>query len=185
VRLAPNVAYDNPGTASDGLRTNDDFFMFNGATDRYDWKLVGKREVYIPYNAYKLNGSAVKYADVIRPRHLNPELTRYELHRVWVVDATVRPGTSHLYARRTFYIDEDSWAAAVVDKYDGRGQLWRVGEMHPINFYNVPMHYPAMEVHHDLLSDRYIVMGLRNEEPKVYERISRRTADFSPSGLRP
>jgi hypothetical protein len=184
VRLAPNVAYDNPGTASDGLRTNDDFFMFNGATDRYDWKLVGKREVYIPYNAYKLNGSAVKYADVIRPRHLNPELTRYELHRVWVVDATVRPGTSHLYARRTFYIDEDSWAAAVVDKYDGRGQLWRVGEMHPINFYNVPMHYPAMEVHHDLLSDRYIVMGLRNEEPKVYERISRRTADFSPSGLR-
>jgi hypothetical protein len=73
---------------------------------------------------------------------------------------------------------------AVTDKYDGRGQLWRVSEMHPINFYNVPMHYPAMEVHHDLQSDRYIVMGLRNEEPKVYERISRRSADFSPSGLR-
>src|SRR5690606_15308678 len=34
VRRAPNVAYDNPGTASDGLRTNDMTDMFNGALDR-------------------------------------------------------------------------------------------------------------------------------------------------------
>ena len=159
VRLAPNVAYDNPGTAADGLRTNDDFFMYNGATDRYDWKLVGKREIYIPYNAYRLNGNAVKYTDVIRPNHLNPELARYELHRVWVVEATIKTGTSHIYPKRTFYIDEDSWAVAVTDKYDGRGELWRVAELHPINFYNVPMHYPAMEVHHDLQSSRYIGDG--------------------------
>ena len=85
VRLAPNVAYDNPGTAADGLRTNDDFFMFNGATDRYNWKLIGKQEIYIPYNAYKLIGNSLKYTDVLRPGHLNPEFPRYELHRVWVV----------------------------------------------------------------------------------------------------
>ena len=184
VRLAPNVAYDNPGTAADGLRTNDDFLMFNGATDRYEWKLVGKREIYIPYNSYKLTGNSVKYSDVLKPGHLNPDLTRYELHRVWVVEATLKDGTSHVYKRRTFYVDEDSWMVAVVDKYDARGELWRVAEQHSINFYNIPMTYPTLEVHHDLQSGRYIAMGLRNEEPKVYEPIKRSDADFSPSGLR-
>ena len=184
VRLAPNVAYDNPGTAADGLRTNDDFLMFNGATDRYEWKLVGKREIYIPYNSYKLTGNSVKYTDVLKPGHLNPDLTRYELHRVWVVEATLKDGTSHIYKRRTFYVDEDSWMAVVVDKYDARGELWRVAEQHSINFYNTPMTYPTVEVHHDLQSGRYIAMGLRNEEPKVYESIKRTHADFSPSGLR-
>ena len=109
VRLAPNVGYDNPGTAADGLRTNDDFGMYNGATDRYDWKLVGKREMYIPYNSYKLADPGLKYTDILKPGHINQDLARYELHRVWVVDATLKPGTSHIYARRTFYIDEDSW----------------------------------------------------------------------------
>jgi hypothetical protein len=184
VRLAPNVAYDNPGTAADGLRTNDDFFMYNGATDRYDWKLLGKKEVFVPYNSYKLNGPGLKYEDVVRAGHLNPDHARYELHRVWVVEASVKPGTSHIYKKRVFYIDEDSWNVLVTDKYDGRDQLWRVSELHSINFYNVPMVYPAMEVHHDLQSGRYIVMGLRNEEPRVYEKIQRRLADFSPSGLR-
>ena len=184
VRLAPNVAYDNPGTAADGLRTNDDFLMYNGSTDRYEWKLVGKREVYIPYNSYKLVGSTVKYSDVLKPGHLNPELARYELHRVWVVDAALKEGTSHIYKRRTFYIDEDSWMVVAVDKYDNRGELWRVSELHSINFYNVPMTYPTVEAHHDLQSGRYIAMGLRNEEATLYESIKRSEADFTPSGLR-
>lgn len=184
VRLAPNVAYDNPGSAADGSRTNDDFLMFNGATDRYDWKLVGKREVYVPYNSYRLTGNTVKYADVLKPGHVNPDLARYELHRVWVVEATLKDGTSHIYKRRTFYIDEDAWMVVVADKYDSRGELWRVAEQHNINFYNIPMAYPTVEVHHDLQSGRYIAMGLRNEEAKVYEQIKRTGADFSPSGLR-
>ena len=184
VRLAPNVAYDNPGTAADGLRTNDDFFMFNGATDRYNWKLIGKQEIYIPYNSYKLTGNALKYSDVLRPGHLNPEFPRYELHRVWVVEATLKDGFSHIYKRRTLYIDEDSWMIAVADKYDARDELWRVSEAHSINLYNIPMTYPMLEVHHDLQSGRYLAMGLRNEESKVYEPLKRTEADFTPSGLR-
>ena len=184
VRLAPNVAYDNPGTAADGLRTNDDFLMYNGATDRYNWKLVGKKEIYVPYNSYKLVGNSLKYTDVLKPGHVNPEHARYELHRVWVVDATLKEGTSHLYKRRTFYIDEDSWMIVVADKYDARDELWRVAEMHSINFYNVPMTYPTLEVHHDLQSGRYIAMGLHNEEPKMYQAIKRTAGDFTPSGLR-
>ena len=30
VRRAPNVAFDNPGTNSDNLRTSDQFDMYNG-----------------------------------------------------------------------------------------------------------------------------------------------------------
>ena len=184
VRLAPNVAYDNPGTAADGLRTNDDFGMFNGATDRYDWKLVGKREMYVPYNSYKLSDPKLKYADVLKPGHINQDLARYELHRVWVVDSTLKAGTSHIYARRTFYIDEDSWAILLADKYDGRGDLWRTAEFHNENWYNVPMFFGTVEVHNDLQSGRYIALGLRNEEKLIYEPIKRSPGDYTPNNLR-
>jgi Protein of unknown function (DUF1329). len=184
VRLAPNVAYDNPGTAADGLRTNDDFNMYNGATDRYDWKLVGKRTMIVPYNSYRISGNSVKMADVLRAGHINPDLARYELHRVWVVEATLKPGMSHLYKKRVFYIDEDSWAILVEDQYDARGELWREAEQHSINFYDVPMFYGTLEVHHDLQSGRYIALGLRNDEPRVYEPITPAASDFTPQGLR-
>ena len=184
VRLAPNVAYDNPGTAADGLRTNDDFGMFNGATDRYEWKMVGKKEMYIPYNSYRMSDPKLKYADVLRPGHLNQDLGRYELHRVWVVDATLKPGTSHIYSRRTFYIDEDSWNVVMIDKYDGRGQLWRFAEQHSENWYNVPMWFGTIEVHHDLQSRRYIAMGLRSEERVIFDPIKRSPADYTPQNLR-
>ena len=184
VRLAPNVAYDNPGTAADGLRTNDDFGMFNGATDRYDWKLVGKKEMYIPYNSYRLSDPKLKYNDQLRPGHLNQDLARYELHRVWVVDATLKPSTSHIYSRRTFYIDEDSWNVVMIDKYDGRGQLWRFAEQHSENWYNVPMWFGTVEVHHDLQSRRYIAMGLRSEEKVIFDPIKRTPGDYTPQNLR-
>ena len=184
VRLAPQVAYDNPGTASDGLRTNDDFGMYNGATDRYDWTLVGKKEIYVPYNSYKLDDPKHKYSDILKPGHLNQDLARYELHRVWVVDSKLKPGVSHIYSRRTFYIDEDSWAVLAIDAYDARGELWRYAEQHNYNWYNVPMWYAGIEVHNDLQSGRYIAMGLRNEEKRVYEPLKRTPADYTPEALR-
>jgi hypothetical protein len=184
VRLAPNVSYDNPGTAADGLRTNDDFGMFNGATDRYEWTLVGKKEMYIPYNSYRMTDPKVKYADLLRAGHLNQDLTRYELHRVYVVDAKLKAGTSHIYARRTFYIDEDSHNVVLVDKYDSRGALWRFAELHNENWYTIPMWFGTVEAHYDLQSRRYIAMGLRSEEAKIYEPIKRTAADYTPQALR-
>jgi len=184
VRLAPTVVYDNPGTAADGLRTNDDFFMYNGATDRYDWTLVGKKEMYIPYNAYKVNGPTLKVKDVLKAGHVNPDPLRYELHRVWVVEAKLKPGTSHLYKRRTFYLDEDSWVIHAIDKYDNRDQLWRYDELHSYGYYDVPFLAPGLEVKHDLQSGRYIALSLRNEEKVVYKPIVRSPADFTPDALR-
>ncbi len=90
VRRAPNIAYDNPGTASDGQRTSDQLDMFNGAPDRYDWQLVGRRELYIPYNNYRLHSDHLTVDQIIQPGHINPDDTRYELHRVWEVDAKLK-----------------------------------------------------------------------------------------------
>ncbi|WP_114394966.1 DUF1329 domain-containing protein [Oleisolibacter albus] len=184
VRRAPNVAYDNPGTASDGLRTNDNFDMFSGAPDRYDWKLVGRKEMYVPYNAYTLHGKDVTYDQIIKPRHINQDLARYELHRVWVVEATLKPGTSHVYAKRTFYVDEDSWQILVADHYDGRGQLWRVGESHGISYYSVPAYWSTLDVLYDLQSGRYTGLGFDNQEPPYRFDANLTAADFSPDSLR-
>lgn len=184
VRLAPDVGFDNPGTAADGLRTNDDFGMFSGSPERYDWALKGKQEMYIPYNSHRIMSDQVKVEDVLRPGHLNGDLARYELHRVWVVEATLKPGARHVYAKRTFYIDEDSWNVVETDKYDNRGQLWRVGEMHMVNWYNVPMMYGTLEVHHDLQSGRYLAMGLRNDEKIIFKTVKPDPSEFTPAGLR-
>jgi len=183
VRRAPNVAYDDPGTASDNMRTTDQFDMFNGAPDRYDWKLLGKKEMIVPYNAYQLHSPKVKEADTLRPLHINQDLTRYELHRVWVVDATLKPGKKHIYARRTFYVDEDSWQVLCVDQYDTHGELWRVSEAHCINYYEVPTFWSTLEVHTDLMKGGYLAIGL-NSEHKAYDfSIKRTPADYSSTAL--
>ncbi len=186
VRRAPDVAYDGPGTASDGLRTSDDLDLYNGAPDRYEWKLLGKKEMYIPYNAYRLLDKNLKYKDIVLKGHLNPEFLRYELHRVWVVEATLKDGQRHIYARRTFYVDEDTWQISLADLYDGRGELWRVREAHNLSHYQVKVPWYALETSHDLISGRHLPQGLSNElkgyqyqwDYKVTER------EYTPAALR-
>jgi Protein of unknown function (DUF1329) len=184
VRRAPNVAYDNPGTAADSLRTSDQFDMFNGAPDRYDWKLVGKKEIFIPYNSYLVHSDKLKYKDILTPLHLNPDYLRYELHRVWIVEATLREGSRHLYKKRTFYIDEDSWQIMAADIYDNRDQLWRVSEAHSINYYEVPTFWTTLEAHYDMQSGRYLALGLDNESTMYDFDIKRTDKDYSPGALR-
>ncbi|PHQ14416.1 DUF1329 domain-containing protein [Marinobacter profundi] len=185
VRRAPQVAYDGPGTAADGMRTSDNFDMFNGAPDRYNWELIGKKEMYIPYNSYKLVDRKLKYDQIIKPGHINQDLTRYELHRVWHVRATLKPGERHIYAQRDFYIDEDSWQATVIDHYDGRGELWRVAEAHSMYFYDQEVPWYAIETLYDLLSGRYLALGLTNEETDPYAfGVERSSRDYTPAALR-
>lgn len=184
VRRAPNVAYDNPGTASDGLRTNDMTDMFNGAMDRFDWEIVDKREMYIPYNSYRAHSSELAADDLVHAGHLNPEHMRYELHRVWVIEATLREGTRHINPRRTFYLDEDSYQIALMDHYDQRGNLWRVSEAHSINFYNVPTYWSTIEVHMDLQSGRYVANGIDNMDPVPTFDERKQPSDYTPQALR-
>jgi hypothetical protein len=184
VRRAPNVAYDAPGTASDGLRTTDDFDMFNGSPDRYNWELKGKQELYIPYNSYKMHSNEVKYADLLMAGHINPEYVRWEKHRVWVVEATLKENTRHVYGKRVFYIDEDSWQIHVADLYDNRNELYRVAVAHGLNYYEVPTHWSTLEVYHDLNSRRYIAIGLDNEDKMYNFSVNLTDADFTPAALR-
>lgn len=184
VRKAPNVAYDTPGTASDGLRTTDDFDMFNGSPNRYNWKLVGKKELLVPYNNYMLHSDSVNYDEILKPGHINPELVRYEKHRVWVVEATLKEGINHIYKKRVFHLDEDSWHIVVADMYDNRDQLYRVSLSHLINYYEVPVTFSTLDVYHDLQARRYLALGLDNQE-KMYEfnaKLSNK--DFTPAALR-
>ncbi len=185
VRRAPQVAYDGPGTASDGLRTSDDFDMYNGSPDRYNWKLLGKKEIYVPYNNYQLMSKKYSYKDIIKPGHINSDLARYEMHRVWVVEADLKPGKRHIYAKRVFYIDEDSWGVTIADEYDGRGNLWRVSVGYNTYFYDVKVPWYAFQAIYDLQSGRYIAMGLTNEQDNAYKfGVKRSSADYTPAALR-
>ncbi len=185
VRRAPQVSYDGPGTAADGLRTSDNFDMYNGAPDRYEWKLNGKKEIYIPYNTYKLDSPDLKYADVIKAGHINQDLSRYELHRVWHVTATLKQGERHIYAKRDFFIDEDTWQASAIDHYDGRGTLWRVAEAHNQYYYNHQVPWYTVETLYDLLSGRYLALGMKNEEKQAYEfGFPAKESDYTPAALR-
>ncbi|MCY1274981.1 hypothetical protein D9M70_236120 [compost metagenome] len=186
VRRAPTLAYDTPIEDSDGLRTADDTDMYNGAPNRYDWTLVGKKEIYIPYNNYKVTSPEVKYKDLLTPGHINPRYTRYELHRVWVVEGKLKPGARHIYSRRTLFLDEDSWGAAAVDQFDGRGELWRVSLAYLKSFYELPTVWTALDTFHDLQARRYSVQWLDNEEPGTadFSKPAPDDANFSPAALR-
>lgn len=173
LRRSPSLAYDTDIPNGAGLRTVDQTDMYNGAPDQYEWELKGKREMYIPYNAYKLHSNNLKIADIIRPQHINQDLARYELHRVWVVEANLRLGLSHVYKKRRFYFDEDSWQIVLSEEYDKNDQLWRVSEAHLINYYEVPVPWTTLEVTYDLKSRRYFADGLDNEQSQAY--------DFSPT----
>lgn len=185
VRRAPNVAFDNPREASDGLATTDQFDMFSGSPERYNWKLNGRKEMFIPYNSYKAHSNTVKYKDITTPLFVNPELVRYELHRVWEVVATLKSGMRHIYKKRNMYFDEDSWQLAVADIYDSRGRLWRMSRAHIMQYYDMPATWTTLDEHLDLQSGRYVVLGMNNEEAYTYEfgaKIS--PADFQPAALR-
>ncbi|MBE0575663.1 MAG: DUF1329 domain-containing protein [Desulfuromonadales bacterium] len=184
VRRAPNVAFDNPKEGGDGLTTSDTVDMYNGSPERYDWTLVGKKELYVPYNSYLLHSDKLKYKDILTPLHLNPDYLRYELHRVWVVEANLKDGMRHIYKRRTFYIDEDSWQILAMDQYDSRDQLWRVSEGHCINYYEVPTFWSTVETHYDLQSGRYIAINLNNEHSMYDFDVKFDNTEFTPADLR-
>ena len=182
VKKIANVGYD--GTIHDGLVTHDQITMFNGPLDRYNWKLVGKKELYVPYNAYRLSSEQVKYDQIVQQAHPNPELTRYEKHRVWVVEANSRSDIKHIYKRRVFYLDEDSWTVMAQDIYDDRLEFWRYAELHAMNYYEVPAMLPSVEAHYDLQSRRYVIVGMTNEEDQPEFGVKLKESLFKPAGFK-
>jgi hypothetical protein len=158
VKVAPDLAHDTPNPGTAGATTFDDTFIFTGSMDRFDFKLVGKKEIIVPYNAYAAVYQA-KQDELLKPNHLNPDFVRWELHRVWVVEATLKEGKRHVYGKRVFYLDEDSWAALASDEYDARGELYRAGLAYMAPSYDLPAPYTDMFSHYDFVGRVYSLTG--------------------------
>ena len=185
VRRAPDLAYDGINDGSEGMLTTDQVDGYNGAPDRYEWKLLGKREVYVPYNSYKLSGKTLKYKEIVQPKTINPDYVRYELHRVWVVEGTLKPGQRHIYGKRTLYLDEDSWSVLAEDAYDTRGALWRASMHGLVQAYDAQVPFYRFGIYHDLNSGGYLVGGLDNEiKDSIKFDVKAKVGDFQPDALR-
>jgi hypothetical protein len=194
VFTTPFAGFDNPAPHTDALRTADESDLYNGSPALFEWELLGKREMYIPYNAYRLHSGDVSPGKMLQKKHIDPNLARYELHRVWVIEGRVKSASrnrtspdpakrGHIYGRRVFYLDEDSWQIAVTDNYDNQGQLWRLREGHMINYYEVPVPWYTLQLFYDLQEKRYLVEGLDNAFPPPRFSAEGNPLKFSPTAL--
>ncbi|MRI33835.1 DUF1329 domain-containing protein [Endozoicomonas sp. OPT23] len=185
VRRAPTVAYDN----FEGLgkfNTVDSGKGFNGATDRYDWKLLGRKEFYVPYNAHSFDRPLDSFDEMLTKGHVNPEFMRYELHRAWVVEATVKEGERNVFAKRTILLDEDTWIPMVADLYDNRGELWRVVLGNSKRQFDRNSVMLRSYMYHDMVSNEYLVDVLWNRTKKKLGQGSgtKEYSYFKPATLR-
>ncbi len=180
VRKAPEVGFDYPVPPA-GLRTVDDDYIFNGSPERYTWKLVGKKEIYVPYHNFKINDPAVSYKELITPKTINPDYMRYELHRVWVIEANLKEGVRHIYKKRTIYADEDTWLAIMSDSYDNQDQLWRVNWVAYFYSQESGTFHRSVSLYHNLTSGAYEATYLSNESNNWW-RLNQpmSTQEFSP-----
>ena len=185
VRRIPELCCDYAADGTEGLRLSDQYDGWNGQTDRYNWKLLGKKEMFIAYNNYKLSDKSLKQADVLKPGHINPELARYELHRVWAVEGTLKPEARHLYAKRTMYFDEDSHQLAFADLYDSRGALWRTQETYAMQFYDAQVPWYVGMSFNDLNSGAYSLdfAGFEEKHVTVFGK-KFKASEFEPDALR-
>jgi hypothetical protein len=176
VRRTTTLSYDNPAITTSGFSLADESYLFNGAIDRYDWQLVGKKEILVPYNTQGFH--TPRPEDVLGRDHLNPDHVRWELHRVWVVEATLAPGKHHVMPKRRFYLDEDSWAALLSDGWDAKGQLWHVGMAIPVLVPELPAVVVLTTAIHDLQRGGYAVSSMFNGGSRHYEVVPRRPESF-------
>jgi hypothetical protein len=158
VKLAPEFAYDTPVSQLGGVTLFDELFLFSGKMDRFDFKLVGRKEMLIPYNSYKFY-SECKGKEHFVGTHLNPSCERWELHRVWVVESTLKAGQRHAYAKRTYYIDEDGTGAGMFDAFDKNGDLYRGMFQTTIQLYDHLTPYSGKTITYDFSKRMMLLIG--------------------------
>jgi hypothetical protein len=181
VRKAPAVSFDTPRPASAGTSTYDDAYMYNGSPERYDWKLVGRKEMLVPYNNYE----AVFERDIVElldSRFVKPDALRYEKHRVWIVEGTLKDGVRHVYGKRRFLIDEDSWNIVENARWDRNGKLWRVGINVAALMWDVPAPIATAELSYDLINGIYNFTGKPNPGTLV-TATDKSLQYFTPQGM--
>ncbi len=153
VRRAPSFSYDTPDPNASGYESMDDYYLFFGGQDRYVFRLLGKRELFVPYNNNRL--ALIPASQAMGPVHANQDNLRYELHRVWVVEGTLAPGRHHVAPRRRFYLDEDTWLAVYSEGWDEDGMLWKFAQSTMMAMPGVPAVIGGSEFFYDLIQGGY------------------------------
>jgi hypothetical protein len=184
VRRAPAISFDTPNPASSGLSTYDDVFIFNGSFERYDFKLVGKKEIYLPYNSYKFESASNE--ELFTPIMAGKNVSRWELHRYWVVEGTLKEGKRHAYGKRVLYVDEDSWTTLAQDAYDTKGNIWRGIYANAITSYSLPALLQVSSVLFDLTRDDYFIQNIYTGEDGSFPLLDNTKAAnyFTPESAR-
>jgi hypothetical protein len=183
VRKLPNPCCDTPAPATAGVMSFDELETFTGRLDRFDWKLAGKKEIYIPYNGNKLLQPKTD-AEVLGAHFPNPDHVRWELHRVWVVDAALRQGQRHQAPKSRYYCDEDTWLCVLADRWDANGQLWKTVWTHNFVAPDFPGTVAGAIGYNDLISGAAYVGNLYNSKAAQHP-IKPRYADsvFTPDAM--
>lgn len=186
VRLAPGYGFDQAMGGSNGTMTIDDDRLFNGSHERYDWKLMGKKEMFVPANGFRTESADLKYKDLLTVNHANPDHIRYELRRVWVLEATLKDNSRHLYGKRRLFLDEDTWNAVMADNYDTRGNLWKYAFVNYIYHPDMSAWHAGSSFYHDLSTGNYVGYNLTNERRSlaIINKGDMRKTDFTPDRLR-
>lgn len=183
VRLAPEFSYDVPIASYGGVTVWDDIYGYLGRMDRFNFKIVGKKEMLIPYNAFGPTNT-LEVKDILGPKHINPAAVRWEKHRVWVVDGVRKEGARHAYSRRTFYVDEDCWCIVSSEAYDNGGALWRVSHYYGFPTYDTGGFNTETWSTNDLIKGNYFILNTGHKEPGNSIR-SYDTAEGLPVRLTP
>lgn len=157
VRRAPDFAYDLPIVDYGGTLNWDELWGYAGRMDRFEFKLLGKEEKLVPYNAFMISNT-YPTREYIGKEHTNPDALRFEKHRVWIVEATRKPSARHVYQKRVFYIDEDAWHITAADVYDDEGNLWRTFQSHAYPSYNTGGMDNMPWIFHDVQKGNYTLL---------------------------
>jgi hypothetical protein len=167
VRRGPAISYDTPDSDAAGFESLDEYYLFFGGLDRYDFRLLGKKEMYVPYNNNRLYLRPT--SEILGPRHANPDDLRYELHRVWVVEGTLKAGAHDVVSRRRLYLDEDTWLATYSDSWDDSGKLWKFGQSTMYLMPDVPAVIIGSQFVYDLNLGGYVFGFAFNDQPDSYK----------------
>ncbi len=182
VRRAPTIGFDTPDFVASGQGYFDEAFLFNGSLEMYNWHLIGKKEIFVPYNENRL--FAFKDADLMTGGYVNPDAMRWELHRVWVVEATLAAGKRHVMQKRRFYVDEDSWHALLADGWDAQGQLWHSQVAFPFVAADGPGVFAISFANYNLLTGTWVLSTIWNEVEPKYKLVDHKPdSHFTPDSL--
>lgn len=185
VRQLPEFGFDGPLTGTSGKMTTDQDRLMNGSPERFEWKMLGKREIFIPANSYRVHSNKVNYADLLKKGHANPDFMRYELRRVWVLEGTLKEGYRHVFGRRVMFLDEDNWQASVGDYYDTRGQLWQHAFINHYYAFDMSAWQAGTSFYHDLNGGGYVGYNLFQErESGPILNAGDKAELFTPAALR-